>query len=249
MRKDRSEDILRILSENGKVEVSTLSQQLGVSQVTIRKDLDKLEASHLIQRIHGYAVLNNTSDMEGRLAVHYEQKKAIAMKAAELIHDGDTLMIESGSTCALLAETLAKTKKNLTIVTNSAFIASYIRQYNTVNTVLTGGIYQNDSQCLVGPMVKEGAQSYHVSYLFIGTDGWSQTIGFTNMNQLRAQAVRDMAPSCDMMVVLTESSKFLSAGTVPLNISSQPKIVVCDATIPQDVKIILETKNIRIITA
>lgn len=97
--KDRYNKILELLTKENKIEVNELSQILGVSNVTIRKDLDALEEKGIIKRGHGYAILANKDDINGRLAYHYEIKKRIAKKAAELIHDGDTIMIESGSCC------------------------------------------------------------------------------------------------------------------------------------------------------
>ena len=84
--KDRYNKILELLTKENKIEVNELSQILGVSNVTIRKDLDALEEKGIIKRGHGYAILANKDDINGRLAYHYEIKKRIAKKAAELIH-------------------------------------------------------------------------------------------------------------------------------------------------------------------
>jgi len=246
MKKDRETRILELLTQNNRMEVVELSDLLGVSQVTIRKDLDALEKRQMVKRIHGYAELNSADNINRRLAYHYEEKMKIAGKAAEMIHDGDTVMIENGSCCALAALQIAKTKKNITIVTNSAFIADYIRNEN-IQIVLLGGIYQQDSQCLVGPMVRDGVSNYYVKYFFIGTDGWSERTGFTNKDQMRAQAVRDMANSAENIVVLTESEKFSVLGTVPINVKEQPKYVITDASIPQETVHTLADRNIRVI--
>lgn len=248
MKNERESKILDLLTKQHKVEVTELSKILGVSQVTIRKDLDLLEQKHIVKRIHGYAELNSTDDINGRLAYHYEIKKKIAEKASEYVHDGDTVMIESGSCCALLALQLAKTKKNITIVTNSAFIAEYIRDESGAQTVLLGGIYQPDSQCLVGPMIKEMAANYNVQYFFAGTDGWSKRTGFTNKDQMRAQAVRDMAASSSKMVYLTESEKFTAAGTVPINLKGQTAMVITDAYISHDTQALLSSQQIDVVT-
>ncbi len=90
---NRKSRILEILSSHQKIEVSALSEQLGVSQVTIRKDLDVLEETGILKREHGFAILSSTNNLLGRLAHHYETKKLIAARAAEFVHDGDTLMI------------------------------------------------------------------------------------------------------------------------------------------------------------
>ena len=128
MKKQREKEILSILVKQKRIEVTELSSLLGVSQVTIRKDLDELERLHMIRRIHGFAELNSADDINSRLAYQYEEKTKIAEKAAGLISDGDTVIIENGSCCALAALHIARTKKNVTIVTNSAFIADYIHE-------------------------------------------------------------------------------------------------------------------------
>lgn len=246
MKKERETKILELLTEHNRMEVVELSDLLGVSQVTIRKDLDALEKRQMVKRIHGYAELNSSDNINRRLAYHYEEKMKIANKAVEMVRDGDTVMIENGSCCALAALQIAKTKKNVTIVTNSAFIADYIRNEN-IQIVLLGGIYQQDSQCLVGPMVRECVSNYYVKYFFIGTDGWSERTGFTNKDQMRAQAVRDMANSAENIVVLTESEKFSVLGTVPINVKEQPKYVITDTNISQEIVHSLSDKNIEVI--
>lgn len=246
IKKDRTEQILQLLTKDGQIDVAVLSKEIGVSQVTIRKDLDEMEARGLIRRDHGSASLPETDNIASRLAYHYEEKKKIAARAAELVSDGDTVMIESGSCCTLLAAQLAETRKALTIITNSIFIAEYIRNYQSVQTILLGGIYQNDSQCLVGPMIREAAGDYHVKYFFAGTDGWSERTGFTNRDQMRAQAVRDMAASCEIFAIVTESEKFSQIGTVPLNVRNVPQIVITDDALDESVKQALERMSIRV---
>lgn len=247
MKKDRSIEILDIMSSHPKIEVAELSRLLDVSQVTVRKDLDRLESKGLIKRIHGYAELNDTDDLEGRLAFHYDLKYKIASEAAELVHDGDTIFIESGSCCALLASVLSESGKNVTIVTNSAFIAGYVRHSQNLSIVLVGGIYQKDSQCLVGPMVREASANYNVPLFFIGTDGYSERTGFTNKDQMRAQAVRDMAHSAENVVVLTESDKFKAAGTIPMNVKNQPKYVITDNRLEDKMRQELTSSGIEVI--
>lgn len=241
--------ILEILSREQKAEVAVLAELLGVSQVTIRKDLASLEEEGIIRREHGLALLCSPDDINGQMAYHYEAKLNIARKAAELVSDGDTVMIESGSCCALLAGELAERYKNLTILTNSAFIAKYIREKHNVQIVLFGGIYQPHTQVLVGPMIRQCAENFFVNYLFIGTDGWGEQIGFTNRDQMRAQAVRDMAGQAETVVVLAESEKFSKYGMVPLNLKERLKIAVSDQGLPQETRQILQAQGIDLLLA
>ena len=245
----RHEKILGLLEQQTQMDVTALAAELGVSQVTMRQDLDTLESQGLVTRSHGIAILASPDDLGGRLAYHLEAKREIATRAAALVKDGDTIMIESGSCCALLAEALGREQKHVTIVTNSAFIADFVKDYATLQVVLFGGIYQPASKCLVGPFVAQTAANYHVRYLFIGTDGWTAAAGFSNKDLLRVQAVRDMARSADCLAILTESEKFHRPGTVPLNINGQPKLVITDKNIPADCKAQLERDGIDVLLA
>ena len=247
--KNRGNKILELLTKNNKIEVSLLAEELCVSQVTMRKDLDELESKGIIKREHGFALLCSADDINGRIAYHYEEKRKIAEKAAELISNGDTIMIENGSCCALLADTLTATKKDLTIITNSAFIAEYIRGKSNFQINLLGGIYQQDSQVMVGPMILQCVENFFVDRFFIGTDGYSTKMGFTNQDQMRAQAVRDMARQAEEVIVLTESEKFSKRGIVPLNLKDQIKAVITDNEIDSFYEAELISKRIQVIKA
>lgn len=245
----RTNRILEILTERERVEVSALAEELGVSQVTMRKDLTELERRDLIRREHGWAMLRSTDNIEGRLAYHYEEKRTIARRAAELVHDGDTVMIENGSCCVLLAAELAAQGRDVTVVTNSAFIAAYVRDTASVQTVLLGGIYQKDAQTTVGPMVRQCVEGFFVDLLFVGTDGFSERTGFTNCDQMRAQAVRDMAEHAERVVVLTESEKFSHHGTVPLALGEKNVCVITDVHVSDEARAELAAAGVELVCA
>ena len=245
----RTNRILEILTERERVEVTELAEVLGVSQVTMRKDLTELERRGLIRREHGFAVLRSADNVEGRLAYHYEEKRTIARRAAELVHDGDTIMVESGSCCALLVAELAAAGRDVTVVTNSAFIAGYVRDAASVQTVLLGGIYQKDSQVMVGPMVRSCVEGFYVDLLFAGTDGFSPRTGFTNSDQMRAQAVRDMASHAERVVLLTESEKFSRYGTVPLALGEKDLAVITDAHVSDEARSELAAAGVELVCA
>lgn len=245
----RDKQILDLLTAERRVEVAELSRHLGVSEVTVRKDLDALQAKGLVVREHGYATLTNPNDVGGRLAYHYEEKLRIARAAAELVPDGSTVMIESGSCCALLARELADTKTGVTVVTNSAFIASYVRDSTRVSVTLLGGTCQRDSQVMVGPLVRTCAQEFYVERLFIGADGWIEGVGPTNADQMRADAVRSMAESAAEVVVLTESEKFAHRGAIPMRLRGKALALVSDAGIPQEWRDGLARDGVEVIIA
>lgn len=243
----RQTTILDLLSKSKKIEVSSLALMLDVSQVTIRKDLDALEKSGIIIREHGYAVLNDSDDINTRLAYHYEIKQKIARKAAETIHDGETLMIESGSCCSLLALEIAKTKQEVTLITNSAFIAEYVRRYQNIHVILLGGEYQKESQVMVGPITRNCAQNFYVDKLFIGADGFSVDTGLTGNDYMRAETVRDLAKQAKKVIVVTDSSKFDQIGVVSLMDTKKVSMVYTDKEINLDTENYLKENQVEVI--
>ena len=242
----RHTQILDLLTEHKKMEVTKLSELLNVSQVTIRKDLVALEKSGIIVRVHGYAMINESDDINHRLAYHYEIKQSIAKKVVESVQNGETIMIESGSCCALVALEIAKTKKDVTLITNSAFIADYIRKQGTVKIILLGGEYQNESQVMVGPLTRKCAEAFFVDKLFIGTDGFTKETGFTGNDYMRSEAVRDMAKQAAHVIIVTDSMKFNQKGVVNLIELDRVHRVVTDSGIPQDIEEYLNTKAIEV---
>ena len=241
---ERHTKILDLLTKYKKVEVSKLSQLLGVSQVTIRKDLDHLENTGILIREHGYAKLNESDDINNRLAYRYDIKQKIASYGATMVNDGETIMIESGSCCALLAQEIASTKKDVTIITNSSFIADYIRQYAQVKIILLGGEYQKEAQVVVGPMTRRCVEAFFVDKFFIGTDGFSRNTGFTGNDYMRSETVRDMARQAAHVIVVTESSKFQQVGLVNLLPTQDVYCVVTDEMIPQESEEYLQNQKI-----
>ncbi|GHU62784.1 DeoR family transcriptional regulator [Clostridia bacterium] len=210
----RQTQILQVVQEQKKIEVTLLSEMLEVSQVTIRKDLDILEEKGLLAREHGYAVLKERDDLGNRLALHYRKKLGIAKLASDMIDNGEVIMMESGSTCALLAEQLALYKKDVTIITNSVFIVSHIRENMMGKVILLGGEYQKESQVMVGPLVRKCAREFYVDKFFMGTDGLMPEIGFTCQDMIRAETMKQMAESAKQSIIITDSSKFEKRGVV-----------------------------------
>lgn len=243
---DRHKKILEALTHAQKLEVTTLAEAIGVSPVTMRKDLDTLEKRGLIRREHGYALIGSNDDLGNRLAFHYEEKQRIAKLAAASIASGETVMIESGSCCALLAEVLVKAKRDVKIITNSAFIAGYVRSDLAAKIVLLGGDYQLESQVMVGPLVRLCVEQFFVDKLFIGTDGITKQNAFTNSDMMRAEAVKAMSQHADKTIILTESRKFSSHGVVPVINAKDVYAVYTDENIPQEAEKRLTDLNVLV---
>ncbi|MDS0527982.1 DeoR/GlpR family DNA-binding transcription regulator [Clostridium sp. SHJSY1] len=242
---NRYTNLLEIVNKNKRIEVSRLAEILNVSQVTIRKDLVALEEKGLLKREHGYAVMTSSDDISSRLAFNYDIKRKIANLAGKLVNDGETVMIESGSCCALLAEELAYNKKDVTIITNSTFIASHIRSGNA-KVVLLGGDYQPESQVVVGPLTRKSVKDFFVDKLFVGTDGYNLKTGFTGKNLMRTETVKAMAESANKVIILTVSSKFSERGVVSQFKTEEVSCLITDTNIPKDILESLKNENVEV---
>jgi DeoR/GlpR family transcriptional regulator of sugar metabolism len=242
----RHNKILEALTKNQKIEVAALAEMLAVSQVTIRKDLDVLEERGLVRREHGYACIDLTSDTSKNMAYNYDVKKRIALRAAETVADGETVLIESDSICALLAEELVNTKKDVTIITNSVFIANHIRHVPNGKIILLGGLFEKESQVTVGPMTYQCAEIFFSDKFFIGAEGFSETFGFTGRDHMRAETIRNLASQAKNIIVLTDSEKFTRPGVVGLVRPDQISTVYTDDGIPLGIESSLREKAVEI---
>ena len=244
--RDRYSKILNLIGEQRKVTVPEFSKLLKVSDVTIRKDLAVLEEKGLIKRAHGFATLPESDDISTRILFNYETKRKIAQKALEAIRDGETLMIESGSSCALLAEEIVSNRRDVTIITNSVFIATFVRNKIGARIILLGGEFQSESQVMVGPLIKKCAENFHVEKFFMGTDGFDAA-GAKAGDLMRAEAVRNMAESAQQKIILTESKKFTQAGVVPLLTYKEIDSIYTDENISPETVKNMEERGVKIV--
>ena len=245
---ERQTRILNIISEEKKVEVIKLAELMNVTQVTIRKDLDFLESKGLIRRQHGTAELDAEDDITNRLAYHYYQKSLIAARAAEMIENGEVVMIESGSCCTLLAEQIVQKRKNVTIITNSVYIANYIRPATSNNVVLLGGSLLMEPMVTVGPIMCQAATNFYVDKFYTGTDGFTPNGYFTGKDIMRVETIRVMSKQAKKTIILTESNKFSRQGTLAQFPADDVYAVYTDTKIPQNVREYLEEHNVVVNT-
>jgi len=199
--------ILEILGKNNKTAVSELSEKLNVSSVTIRQDLNFLEAEGLLKRVHGGAVLKDADDLVNRLGVNYEKKLRIARKVSSFVNEGETILIESGSVNVLLARELLKNKK-VTIITTNIYIARQFRKSEQSNIIILGGIYQHDSETLVGKITKTCIDQININKAFIGIDGYTIDNGFMLRDLLRAEISTCIIQKAQDVFIVSDSTKF-----------------------------------------
>jgi len=211
LNEERRRSILETLHREGRVLVTELARQFRTSQITIRKDLEVLDNQGLIQRTHGGALpvqagalLDPTLREKEKL--HRKEKMRIAMAAAKLVEEGESVLLDSGTTTTAIARALKDASK-LTVITNATNIAAELAGTN-VDVILTGGTLRKNSFSLVGPLAEQTLRQLSADILFLGVDGFDTKAGLFTPNVLEAQVNRIMVEIATRTVAVCDSSKF-----------------------------------------
>jgi DeoR/GlpR family transcriptional regulator of sugar metabolism len=230
--------------------VTDMAVQLNVSAVSVRKSLNELEQEGIIQRFHGGARIYTGDDIPFRMHLHYAEKQSIASRAESLVEPGETILMEAGSAIAILAERIKKLQ-GLTVITTNLFIARIFRG-SKVRIIVLGGLYQDESESLVGPSICKAIQTIGFSKAFIGVSGFTTSDGFMLNDIARAEVTRAILQrsiECKAKVwILTDSSKFgVSHAAKICSDLSLIAGVVTDAGIPDDCRTYLESSGVKVL--
>jgi DeoR/GlpR family transcriptional regulator of sugar metabolism len=211
--------ILEDIRRAGSARVSDLTQRLGVSDMTIRRDLEALARAGLIEKVHGGAVLpgapsSHEPGFEAKSVLEQPQKEAIARAAAALVVPGTAIALSAGTTTFALAQQLLDVP-GLTIVTNSVRVASIFGTARpagqlgtaTAQVVLTGGV-RTPSDALVGPIADIAIRSLHVDQLFLGCHGIDPAAGLTTPNLAEAETNRAFVQAARRVTVVADHTKW-----------------------------------------
>jgi DeoR family transcriptional regulator of aga operon len=208
---ERRRAIIETLQEDGRVLVKDLARRFHTSLITIRKDLEFLHQGAQLERTHGGALPLKTgalrdSSIHEKESQHKSEKSRIAAAAAQMIGDGQVIILDSGTTTTAIARA-CRTKQNLTIVTNATNIAAELAD-SSVEVILTGGTLRRNSYSLVGPLAEESLRKLSADLLFLAVDGFDVRYGLTTPNLLEARVNRAMAEAARRTIVVCDSSKF-----------------------------------------
>lgn len=208
---ERRQHVLATINRDGRVLVSELSETLGMSRITIRKDLAYLEERGLLQRTHGGALAPHSGALLDPTLTEKEQqrlqeKQRIAEAAIKLVSEHQCVMLDSGSTTTMIARAL-RCFSNLTVITNAVNIASELTNTN-FEVMLTGGMLRRNSYSLVGPMAEDTLREIHADILFLGVDGFDPIAGIMTPNMLESRVNRAMVRVSRKIVAVCDSTKF-----------------------------------------
>lgn len=250
----RQDRIVALVEEEGDVSVDSLADRLGTSRETIRRDLTQLDQRGQLRKVHGGArrVDPDTGQIEGpfahRMAENVEAKRAIARATASLFADGDTIMMDSGSTTAIFAEHLQRLK-GLTLITNSFTALSHFARGDHQNHLfLLGGEFSIDLQETLGPMALEQLMQFHAEHAVL-TVGAVQTGGIYDFDLRETELARAMVGRARQLTVLADSSKF--DRTAVFEVAAMDKVtrIVTDRAPAADFAAALARQGVELIVA
>ena len=248
----RREKILELLQEDGSAKVIDLAKIFKVTEVTIRQDLEKLEKDKLVVREHGGAFLKNIADqVRGVSLAHQEnidKKERIAAKCLEYIENGDTIILDSGSTTTEIAKKL-KGFKNLTVITNALNIALLLGADPGIEVVMTGGEFKPPTLSLTGQKAADFFKGINVQKLFLATAGISLKSGLTYPSISDIVVKKAMIEAANTTYLVADSTKIGKSAFASLGALSLINYIITDEGIEEKYKKLFLDNEIELIVA
>jgi DeoR/GlpR family transcriptional regulator of sugar metabolism len=249
---ERREQIITLLDQVGRVSVTDLSERFGMSQATIRTDLDALAAQGLLVRTHGGAIASNRSNLElsfdVRRRLHSTQKHRIGAAAASMVEDGEAIALDA-STTALALATQIKGRRELTVITNGIFIALALLDAPGVTVLMPGGFLRRDSVSLVGAEGNEFIKQFNLQKGFFGAKGLTLEEGLTDVNSAEVAIKRNLVVEAKQVIAIVDSSKWGRVGFASFASIDQVDYVISDEGAPPDMVAALREAGVDVIIA
>lgn len=247
---ERRNRTLKMLKDNGQVSVVELSHLLDVSEVTIRKDLQYLERRNLLIRTHGGAMLNDYLvqdqhfDEKGKR--YAAEKQRIGEAAAGLVEDGDTILMDAGTTIIQIARHL-NGKRKLTILTSAINVAMELLRLPDIQLVMLGGLIRSTSAAVVGPYAETMVRDHYCSKFFLAVDGLDPDFGLTTTNALEAHLNKMMIDSAQKTILVMDSSKFGRRGLSRICGLERIHLIITDSGISDTMKRVIEDRGVELL--
>ncbi len=245
--------ILEQIHSQGQVNVSDLSRDFDVSEVTIRNDLNQLEQKRAVIRARGGAIkptlrVGVDFELSDKDKINFREKQRIGERAAQLVENGDTIIIDSGTTTQELANHLNQVT-NLTVITNALNIAIKLSENKNISVIVPGGFLRKQSLSLVGTPAEKGIRGYYCDKLFLGVDGLDVNYGLSTPNVEEAHLNQVMIEHARQVILLTDSSKFLRKSLAFICPPTSIDILVTDDQIESEDQRQLESSGVKVLIA
>ncbi|MDD2707836.1 MAG: DeoR/GlpR family DNA-binding transcription regulator [Verrucomicrobiae bacterium] len=234
----RHEKIIELLSREGQFSVETLAQRLDVSLMTIRRDLKTLSQTGQVSRTHGGAVLSRTGSInflfQQRENQNLPKKQAIAREVIRMIHPGNGIILDNGSTTLEVARAMSS-MSDLTVLSSSLLVASVLHTNERMEVVLLGGVVRKNFPDLTGPLTEENLKGFRVHLAVVGADAASSEGTFTH-DVRTARVTKVMTQAADRVVVVFDSSKFTKTALAHCLDWKDIHVVVTDEACPESIR-------------
>jgi DeoR family fructose operon transcriptional repressor len=238
---ERRSQIAQMVMEKSRVYVSELVTMFQVTETSIRRDLTILEESLRLQRVHGGAIPIpgnlRTDSFSEKKELHIKSKERIGKAAAEMVKQGDILLLDSGTTTLQVINnipTALRVHNLITLVTNSQPIAQEVLNWPSPNLTILGGLFMPDYQATIGPETLTQLMGIMADIVFLGTDGLTLSGGVTTANILMAEVDRKMVEHSRKAILVTDSSKIGRVGFVPVKPVTAFQTIITDSNAPID---------------
>jgi DeoR family transcriptional regulator, aga operon transcriptional repressor len=232
---ERRRRICELLREEGRVTVDALATRFGISQVTIRADLSALESVGALTRTHGGALLPDEIDqpLGVKQLQQHSEKVRIAQAATALIRDGETIILDSGTTTAEIARALRKAElRSINVITNALNVAALLMDVESVRLIVPGGVLRRESNSLSGPMAEMALANLQADRLYLGADGLDPKIGVMTPHLQEAELNAKMMRIARQVVVVADSSKLLRRNISLIAKVEQIHMLITDTAAP-----------------
>ncbi|MEO7309967.1 MAG: DeoR/GlpR family DNA-binding transcription regulator [Chitinophagaceae bacterium] len=248
----RREKIFELIQEDGSAKVVSLAKIFKVTEVTIRQDLEKLEKDGLVIKEHGGAFLKNIKDQVQSFSLGHkdniDKKELIALKCLEFIENGDSIILDSGSTTTEIAKRL-KGFKNLTVITNALNIALLLGADPGIELIVTGGEFKPPTLSLTGQKAADSFKGLNVQKLFLATAGISLKSGLTYPSISDLVVKKAMIEAADTTYLVADSTKIGKSAFASLGALSLIDYIITDSGIEEKHKEIFKNNEVELIIA
>ena len=252
MSEERRTQILQIVRSKGRAKVNELAHRFSTSAVTIRNDLNELHQRGLVLRSHGGAVLPETilreSPVNERLKSHVDEKRRIGAVAASLIQDGETIILDSGTTTLEIARQI-KNKQGLQVITNGVNVAAELLDARGVQTFIVGGTVRGDSASIVGRSTEELFEQFSADKLFLSGAGCDPGFGVSGANVDEIMVNRAMLRISREIILVADASKFSKRSMARIAPFSEIDIVISDSSLRVEMQEKLRSLGCNLILA
>jgi DeoR family transcriptional regulator, fructose operon transcriptional repressor len=246
---ERQTKIYKYLLENKKATVNSLAEYFDVTPMTIRRDLTKMEEGGLVARTFGGVMLKSSLVTElpynEKESSYMDLKKKIASAAANLVKDGTSLILDSGTTCMEIAKLICN-KKDIRVVTNDILIAAYLMKYENIDLYCTGGNVQRNIGSCIDDTSRKFFENINVELCFVGSSAVHHKYGVSTPTSQKSGVKKAILNASDYKVLVSDSSKYMKKGFVKICDIEEFDMVIVDSHLDSQVEQSLIEKDINI---